>query len=66
MSLRGFLVISLFLPDRSGHTSTNPQNLEFSPGVISLTRTRAISEIRLSRTFFPFPSEFKIAGLDYI
>ena len=29
-SLRGFLMISLFFSDLSGHSSTNPQNLAIS------------------------------------
>ena len=33
---------------------------------ISLSRSRAISKIALSRTFFPVPSESEIAGLDCI
>ena len=35
----------------------------FFPVVISLCRSRTISKIVLSRTFYPIPSEFEIAGL---
>ena len=38
--------------------------LVFSPGVILLSRSRAVLKIALSRTFCPVPSEFEIAGVD--
>ena len=66
-SLRGFLMISLFIADLSGHSVnefSKSRNLKFSPGVISLSRSRTVSKIALSRTFCPVPSEFEIAGLD--
>ena len=44
--------------------SSKSRCLEFCPGVISLSLSRAISEIALSLTFCPVPSEFEIAGLD--
>ena len=44
--------------------SSKSRNLEFSPGVISPSQSHAISKIALSQTFYPVPSEFKIAGLD--
>ena len=46
--------------------SSKSRYLEFSPGVITLSRSRAISKITPSRTFCPVPSEFEIAGLDCI
>ena len=62
--LRGFLMISLFFSDLSGYSSlasSISRYLEFSPGITSLSRSRAISKFALSRTFFPVPSEFEIA-----
>ena len=44
--------------------SSKSRYLEFSPGVISLSQSRAISKIALSWTFCPVPSGFEIAGLD--
>ena len=46
--------------------SSKSRYLEFSTDVISLSRSRAIAKIALSRTFCPVPSEFEITGLDCI
>ena len=59
-------MISLFFfgPIRSlVNESSKSRYLECSPGVISLSRSLAISKTALSRTFCPVPSEFKVAGL---
>ena len=65
-SLRGFLMISLFLESIRSlvNESSKSRYLEFSSGVILLSRSRAISKIALSQTFCPVPSEFEIGGPD--
>ena len=44
--------------------SSKSRYLEFSSGVILLSRSRAISKIALSQTFCRVPSEIEIAGPD--
>ena len=67
-SLRGFLMKSLLfffepIPPLVNKSSKS-RYLEFSPGVISLSRSRAILKAVLSRTFCPVPLGFEIAALD--
>ena len=47
------------------NASSKYRYLEFSPSVISPSRSHAISKVALSRIFCPVPSEFEIVGLDF-